>query len=630
MTVATAPRREVARSEPIKPGRVWPALARREAWSTLRRPLIWVAVAACLYLLWSFDRDQLPHLGGYSTYVGLGLAPLSGAALLVAQLQTSRAQRHGTLEIEEPAPAALRARTLGHLLGSLVVVPLAVVMVTVYMVYLYLLGGTGSPNLGELLIGPLVVGIAVLAGVAAGTWIPNRFGGLIGLGLVAAVQIALQDAPGTRHWFSWWHTVLWYGGFDLWIRPTWAHVAYLVGAAALIGAISVLRHGPRMAPLGTVGLGIVLLVSGGVVQAKPPTDTQANKVWDQITNPSSYWVTVERNGVTYQVFPGYERWIDWWDSTIGAVVAPIPTADRPALLVEQWHHPYPSQLFDEFPGESDPTMQILRDRADTLFDSPITDPRPVRVGETLYLPDRAPLAIGVAIRAVGLPVAPIEVESSTAGPAKTTQSDPIPSDSQSAASSKTAGGATARQASPHPIAVACDAEGQAREVVAAWLAAQASPKLAGIYREIRHHGPAASLDASRALAEYQPDDDRAAVPAVPWNALGWIQYGFYGDRDWAAGVLGSPTATDLAAQMLDLPHEQVEVALRQNWTEWTDPATSVDAIVAAFDLELPPTPAEWILRAGLDPADYTESIAAYPLWLGDTATLGDQPYPTCP
>ena len=129
--------------------------------------------------------------------MGLGLAPLSGAALLVGPSPdvTGKTQRDPGDRIDRARCS--EARTLGHLLGPLAVVPLAVVIVTVYMVYLFVLGGTGSPTSGSCSIGPLVVGMAAVVGVAAGTWFPNRFGGLVGLGALAGVQIAFQDAEGT-------------------------------------------------------------------------------------------------------------------------------------------------------------------------------------------------------------------------------------------------------------------------------------------------------------------------------------------------------------------------------------------------------------------------------------------------
>jgi len=593
-------------------------------------PLIVVGVLASAILLWSLNRGQLPHLAGYSTYVGMGLAPLAGAALLVAHLATSRAQRHRTVEIEDPAPAERRARTLGHLVGSMVVVPVAVAIVIAYMTYVYWLGGSGQPSIGELLVGPVVVGLGAASGVAVGTWLPNRFGGLIGLGLLAGVQIALQDAPSTLHWFAWWHTVLWYGGFDLWIRPTWAHLAYVVGIAMVVAAVAVFRHGIRVVPIAITLFGTVLVLFGGVTQEQLPSEAQVDRRFDQIANPTTYWMSVRRSDVTYKVHPSYERWVDWWDTVISDTLAPINAANRPSLVVEQWHHPFPSQVIDEF-GWDHPRAQDVLERANGLFFlARHDDPWPIRVGDTLYLPQRTPLALAVAQRAVGLPLVPIVIEGRPYTEEEIAGFNYEPTDA-----SEYVDWPGRDRGVPRPVLgdrlqldVSCDAEGQAREVVAAWLAAQASPYLADLYLDIRINGPSSTQAGASAVIEYSPNDVESPTPTIPWGLLGWMQPGGFGGGNGEQGLLGSPTATDLAAQLIEAPHAVVAAAINDNWDDWTQPTTHVQAIIDEFELEAPPTPAEWIERGGLDPDNFADSIAAYPRWVGDEP-LGAEMYPIC-
>lgn len=628
MTSTPPSDQSVGRAAPV--ARVWLALARREARFTLGHPLIVVGVLASTVLLWSLNRGQLPHLAGYSTYVGIGLAPLAGAALLVAHLATSRAQRNRTVEIEDPAPAERRARTLGHLVGSMVVVPVAVLIVIAYIAYLYWLGGSGQPSIGELLVGPVVVGLGAIAGVSAGTWLPNRFGGLIGLGLLAGVQIALQDAPNTLHWFAWWHTVLWYGGFDLWIRPTWAHLAYLVGTAAVVAAVAAFRHGIRVAPIAITAVGGALILAGGVTQAQLPSEAQVDKRFDQITNPATYWVTVRRSDVTYNLHPSYERWVDWWDRVISDTLAPITPANRPALVIEQWHHPFPSQVIDEF-GWDHPKAQGILERANELaFLARHEDPWPIRVGDTLYLPQRTPLAIAAAQRAVGLPLVPVVIEGRPYTEEEIAGFNDEPTDA-----SQYVDWPGRDRGLPRPVLgdrrqldVSCEAEGQAREVVAAWLAAQASHYLTDLYLDIRLHGPSSTLAGDNAVVEYSPNDAESPTPAIQWDLLGWMQHGGFGGGNGAQALLGSPTATDLTAQLLQRPHAVVAAAINDHWDDWTNPTTGVQVIIDEFDLQAPPTPAEWIERGRLDPANFAGSIAAYPRWVGDEP-LGDQSYPIC-
>jgi hypothetical protein len=625
---------------------VWAALARRELRFTLRHPLLLAGLVASAWVLWSMNPDQVPHLGGFSTYVGLGLAPLAGGVLLVGHLAASRAQRHQTLEIESTAPAIQRARTLGRLVGTTAGAVLAAAALTVaYMAYLYLRGGAGTPDVGELLVGPVVAGLATAAGVAAGTWLPNRFIGLLALGVLAGVQIWLQDAPGTRHWFAWWHTVLWHPNPDLWIRPTWGHLGYLAGVLAAVGAVTMLRHGLRPVPVVLLAAGLVTTAAAGAVQARPPRDAAVDELFVHVEEPERFWVTIEQGSVTYRVHPGYERWVDKWDPVIQRTLAPIPVAQRPALVVEERHHPYLSQLEEEF-GYGSAAADALGARSEALdwaiglFGSGRLDRWPIRVNATTYLAELEPLAVSVAHRAAGLPLAPVsmegrpftdeEIAAITAPFVEEGLGDGGLQPAPPKATPGEAPGSSPQPGDRHQLTLACSADGQAREVVAAWLAARASDGLADSYRRIRAGGPGAA-DAGYggdAVYEYAPDAG-PAVRGVSWASLGWLRANPYGADTSTAAVLGSPTATDLAAQLLDRPQGEVAASIAENWNVWTDATTPIDAIVDEFDLEPAPTPEQWLARGGLDPAEFAESLAAYPLDLFEHDLLGDQPYPTC-
>lgn len=654
MAVTTAPPAPPPVNRSARPTRVSGALARREARFVVRHPLVLVGVVASAWVLWSINRDQLPHLGGFSTYVGMGLAPLAGAALLVGHLTASRARRNHTIEIETPTPALQRSRTIGHLVGALVVVPVAAILAVAYMTYLYLLGGTGQPDIGEMLVGPLVVGLGAVVGVTVGTWFPNRFSGLLGIGALAGVQIALQDAEGTRHWFAWWHTVLWHPNPDLWIRPTWGHVAYVAGISIVVAAVAVLRHGVRLMPMLVFAVGLSVAILAGVTQSRPPNDVAVEQVFAQITSPTEHRVTIERGDTTYHVFAAYRRWVDWWDPVIAQTLAPIPAESRPKILVEQRYSSFASQLEEEF-GSSTPEGQAIQLRGqelssesanfETLFESRDSDLVPIRVKTTVYLPQRDPLAIAVAQRVVGLPLLPVRVEGrlftdeeigqfaqsggtifvEEAGTEVTDELEGEPwwpgkefGDPQPVAGDR------------WPLVLACDAEGQAREVVAAWLAAQGSPDLGDLYQRIRADGPKATGvgQYTNIIGDYGFDDE-TTVRAVNWGALGWMQIGGFGGGNAAGAVHGSPTAVDLAAQLLERSDGEVAALVGANWDTWTDPATSLQVIIDEFDLEAPPTPTEWIERAGLDREEFSVSIAAYPRTPGDLE-FSDQPFPICP
>ncbi len=636
MAVTTAPHASRPIDQPARSARVWMALARREAGFVLRHPLVLFGVVASGLVLWSMNRDRLPHLGGNSTYVGMGLAPLAGAALLVGHLAASRAHRNQTLEIESTTPAMLRSRTGGRLVGTLAAMLPAALLVVAYMAYLYVLGGTGQPDIGELLIGPLVVGLGAAVGVAAGTWFPNRFSGLVALGGLAGVQIALQDAEGTRHWFAWWHSVLWYGSPDLWIRPTWAHVGYVTGVAILVAGLALLRHGLAPTSIVIALIGAVVVVPAGVVQSRPPTSANVEAAFTRLVEPEASWVTIDRGDVTYHIHPSYERWVDWWDVVLQDTLAPIPPANRPALEVQQWHHAFIGQLEEEL-GYSSPQGRALQQRSNNLYSvsERITDPWPIRVKGTVYLPQKEGLAIAAALRAVGLPLLPVEMEGRLYTEDEITDFNTPQDVSEAGFEEGLVDWWPGKElGEPRPVigdrvqlTLTCDAEGQAREVVAAWLAAQASPVLADSYRSIRADGPRADgIDQyANVIGDY--DIGEGPIPAIQWAALGWMQRDGFGGGN--SGIIGSPSALDLAAQLLDQPFSTVSAAVVSHWQDWTDPATPIQVIIDEFGLEPPPTPEQWLERGNEDPSEYAQSIAAYPRWVGEPEPH-DQAFPICP
>jgi len=323
---------------------------------------------------------------------------------------------------------------------------------------------------------------------------------------------------------------------------------------------------------------------------------------------------------------------------IQQTLAPVPAASRPVLVVEQRHHPFLSQIEEEY-GYLTAEGEAIVERGNGLYFQQRGDPWPIHVSDTTYLPERDSLAIAAAHRAAGLPVLPVEMDGRPYTDEEIAQFHATPeelvaagiedADAGSWWPGKESGEPPPEAGDRWPLVLACDAEGQAREVLAAWLAAGASPVLADAYQGIRADGPAGpgGGDYGHAITEYQPNDGPAAA-AVDWGVLGWIRGSGYGSDVAAAAVLGSPTATDLAAQLLEHADPEVAGAVAEHWDEWTDPTTGVAVIIDEFDLEPPPTPQQWLRRGGLEPAEFAAAVAAYPRWVGEVE-FGEQPYPIC-
>jgi hypothetical protein len=121
---------------------------------------------------------------------------------------------------------------------------------------------------------------------------------------------------------------------------------------------------------------------------------------------------------------------------------------------------------------------------------------------------------------------------------------------------------------------ACAAGGQAREVLALWLAAQATPGARSTFTAMSGDAtgggtPGAGHDALPGLVDF---DERAGVAASP--------------------VAWSRTGSMVAARMLERDPEAIADVVRRNWRRWTAPSTSAaelaDAVGVAAPADLQP------------------------------------------
>ena len=112
----------------------------------------------------------------------------------------------------------------------------------------------------------------------------------------------------------------------------------------------------------------------------------------------------------------------------------------------------------------------------------------------------------------------------------------------------------------------CWLAGQAREVIAIWLAAESSPVHSDRLREI--------VD-TRGLFAEQIDNGVGSVDLLTEQH----------DLLSNAAVAWSKVGADLAAQLLNVPEAKDRIFI--DWSRWSDPSTTTGDLAAAFDLEAP-------------------------------------------
>ena len=118
--------------------------------------------------------------------------------------------------------------------------------------------------------------------------------------------------------------------------------------------------------------------------------------------------------------------------------------------------------------------------------------------------------------------------------------------------------------------------GQARAVIALWLAAHATPSSTAAVEGVAEDNPyGVILDDEQKFAYY-------VGPFMPLYPIS------PGNPDWGV-VSWTDSEFHYAARLLEQPEEKVVAALREDWDVLTDPRTSTDVVVDRFDLE-PLTP----------------------------------------
>ncbi|MGI5282079.1 hypothetical protein ACQEVF_02000 [Nonomuraea polychroma] len=307
-----------------------------EARRLLRHPLVWGATALVLALQTYLSRGDQPHLGVDPVYAtGLSTC-LAAAVLIVASLAASRDGRHGMPESLAGLPGRAEHRTRAILLAAPPVAGLAAAVAVFGYLGIRSLSGpaAGRLDLWEPLTAVAAAVFAATLGVAVGRW--ARW--LIAGPMVVAVLgyfIFTNTQNGAAGWLL---PVMQEYRPDWPDRPSGVHVVYVVALAVLFGGIALLRHRARLAPALTVVAALgVAVPTGAIAAAEPPVvrpgpgelslDDVDPRVRERYFGRDAHRCS-ERQGITYCAYVGYEPWIPLWEEVVLPPVAALPAAVR--------------------------------------------------------------------------------------------------------------------------------------------------------------------------------------------------------------------------------------------------------------------------------------------------------------
>ncbi|MEO6572129.1 MAG: hypothetical protein ABIO83_11355, partial [Ilumatobacteraceae bacterium] len=497
-------------------------LARAENRRLIRQPTFVTGIVLTPLMLWAAtiaDHTSRGHWRGLSADVALALVPLGWFTIVATNLLVLRPSHTGIAELFAALPAPQPVRTAGALSAMAAAGAAAVLFATGWVIFLGVRGGAvGAPQWGEIGAGVLVVIGAVTVGVAVGRWLPFAAFGIVAAVTVSVIQARFLDDTTWPWNMPYSHPVRFLGFLAeptsvgdpaLEIRPAWWHLVYLAALITVMCAVALARDGvPRQ--LGAVLVAAVgVAVAAGWAQTRPPSADQVAAMVGYITRPTDHQACEQREGVRYCAYPSSRHLIDEWDARVTGVLALVPpsVAHRPVEVIQR----IPTTI-----GSADCTPRAFlaglpAEVVDLL--SPHTiwpddgNLHPDFGNGSFPCNDRPTNNLFTAVQAgawaVGLPPA------------------------------------------PHDDDQRCMAEGQARPVLALWLAAAATPDGGELLRDL-------SFDAASSSGALTFDE---------WdNPPMW-------------GVVYTASDASLAIAMLEQPARPLADALAEDWQRWVDPAT---------------------------------------------------------
>ncbi len=522
-----------------RPGPGWPddravalatvaPLGRREARALALHPafLIGLIVLPGLILLMA-GAEPDPEARPIIDNRDLALVPvLTAWAVIVASgMAVLRNRRYSTEELWASLPTTPITRTSAHLVATLVGLPAGLAVLVASLILAWAQGETGSPLWTDILVAPLIVMGAGVVGVAVARWLPRAV--FLYAAILAVTVLQTNLWYGDDRW-RWLHFST-YGNdppvaFDaLYGRVEW-HLVYVVGLIAFAGLLALVRHGWSTAATGVAIAAAVLVAPAAWVQTRPYAEADVARILSRLEEPDTYQVCQVHGGVTYCAHPREVAAIETWTGPVGSVLERVPADAVPADL-EVRQRPTIELLDQAIPDgvrrplEADPTRVWIDDG----------HVHPSGWVDASYFGELR-LAYQAASAVVGLPV------TWTAGTEQ------------------------------------CLASGQARSVVALWLAGSAST---------------GSTDSLRNLAAESAPGEPVHLDDTNIDTTSLVlEHGSVLDP---ADLVAAVALVDL-----DLSAAQVHSLLSQHWDEVVDPATPADRVLA------------W---AGADPARAVEPLS---------------------
>ncbi|MEX2555812.1 MAG: hypothetical protein WEB06_09280 [Actinomycetota bacterium] len=580
MSSATEARRIEVESRPGPRWRATVALAHVEGRIILRRPIflfgVLLSVALIVFVTWS----RAPVMHRDDSWITMAILPLAVAAYLASNVAATRARRTGTEELLDAQPMSALSRTSAHLLALAYPVAASAVLTAAEVGYLKLIGGVWSPSVNELASGPMMVLFLGACGVLIGRVVPSIIAGSVGLIALGGIQLYLMqrtqlyqagDVGSPLRWGAFWINFDEANARELVFRPAGWHLVYLTGLAALVLAAARLRHGPRFGRVAAALAAIAVVATGVWGQTRPQG---RERIFDaeQVATREPL-ICEAHDGVRYCAYRAYAPWMERWRTVVTGVLQDFVSTPRGLTI---------SQRFGNIYEES--------------FRQPSADPGTIHTG-TLWGTrfeagiSEMSLASRVASWAVGLPSAEQTFVARW-------NADEVEEYAARLERRELEPNAELPRVGDIKSQGPCTSIGQARTVVALWLAGRST------------------TGAGNALRSWLDDQPYGIRMYEGWDTGPAIDLGspniYFNDWPFAreSNVEWGTAEAHYAGQLLERPGEEVATLVRRHWDELVDPRTTTEDAIRLFGLEPLPTLEEQIRDLGLSEAEFIERYKA--------------------
>lgn len=519
-------------------------LARADAGRVLRHPAFLAGVVLTPLMFYAATKTESGWWTA-STGIALALAPLGWLTIVATNLAALRPRRTGADELFGSLPTPQSVRTSALLASGIAPAMTAIVLAVGAVVTLAVTRGDelrGSPQWAEIAAGVLLAAGGACVGVAVARWLPRGVYGPLAVVVVILLQTRFLDAttwPWDRgeadsiRFFGFLAEPTSVGDPFLELRPSGWHLLYLTGLVVAMAAVALAREGMRRPVAGLLAAGLVVTVGAGWGQTRPLSEAREVEMVEYLIDPRAHQMCQQAKGVEYCAYPDFADDVPKWRDRVEATLALIPAVaftDRPPLKVIQ---------------------------------------RPATIASN---DDCSPVAFHTSLsRSVAERVSPSEL-----WPADGNVHPPFVEESSACSEEdlhgfflavQTAAWTAGLPPAPWGLNRRCDANGQARAVVALWAGAAATPD---------------GAETLRMIVRSAQGEGAARLAFAAWDD----------PPMWGVDYTVADARTALA--LLKVPTAGVRTVLERDWVRWTGSGTSADELAKEFGVVASfggPTPA---------------------------------------